>query len=96
MPWAHSDTILKLQACWRNDPSIPNWRKDKMIALTELLQKRAADCRGNLSRVQLYYPEDCNDYDAFRTVTNALDALVIPTSGEGFIARNFGKAKDIE
>ncbi len=96
MPWGNSDSILKLQAYWRDDPRIPNWRKDKMIALTELLQKRAADCRNNLANVQLYYPEDCDDYDAFRTVTNAFDALVIPTSGDGLIARNFGKAKDIE
>ena len=96
MPWANIGSLAQLKASWRDDRTIPDWRMAEMFALVELLQKRAEDNHNNLDGVQLFYPEDCRDYDAFQSVANALDALVIPTSGEGYIARNFGKCKDIE
>ena len=96
MPWADSGLFAKMKTHWQNDPTIPAWKREKMFALTDVLQKRAADNRNGLKGAQLFYPEDCDDYDAFMTVTHALDALVIPTSGEGYIARCFGEFNDAE
>ena len=95
MPRADYGELAQLQTRWENDPYIPNWKKVELTKLLDILRKRAEDNRGKLNLVQLYYPDDCHNYDVFIMVVHALDALMIPTSN-GYIARDFGAYSEIE
>ena len=96
MPWANPGGLDQLRDHWRSNPYIPEWKKDSMNALIDIIQRKAADNHGSLKSIQLYYPEDCREYDVFISVANVLDALVIPTSGDGLIMRDIGEYRDFE
>ena len=82
--------LAHLQDRWRNDPGIPRWKKDGMVGLVDKLRQKVSDNHYNLDGIELYFPEDCNNYDVFMSVSYALDALVIPRSN-GCCMREFGK-----
>lgn len=89
MPKVDYGDLAHMQERWKNNPTIPVWKRDHMNALMSKFKSKVADNHGDSDGVELYYPEDCNDYDAFMTVACALDALVIPRS-DGCVMRMFG------
>ena len=93
MARANYGDITHLQERWKNEPGIPGWKKSGMIALVDKLKRKFADNHDETSGVELYFPEDCNNYDVFITVAYALDALAVPTSS-GYIMREFGEYKE--
>lgn len=93
MPRFNYGNLSHIQERWRNDPNIPNWKRDGMVALTDKLKRKIADNHGEPSGVELYYPEECSSYDVFMTVAFALDALVVPRS-IGYTMRCFGDYRD--
>ena len=96
MAQANLAALAWMQESWKHESGIPGWKKDAMIALTNKLRRRIEDNHNELDGVELYYPEDCNNYDVFITVAYALDALVVPT-GNGGIMRKFGEyGEDVE
>ena len=90
MAQANLGVLIRLQEHWQKCDGIPRWKKDGMIALTNKLKRRLADNRNELDGVELYFPEDCDNYDVFMTVAYALDAFVVP-SGNGCTMRKFGE-----
>ena len=95
MPRLDYGELARLESRWKDNPCISGATKVDMLALTEVLRKKAADTHNDLDGVELYFPGDCRNYDAFMTVANALNALVVPT-GNGFTARHIGDYTDIE
>ena len=58
-------TLAWMQENWKRESGIPSWKKDAMITLTNKLRRRVEDNHNELDGVELYYPEDCTNYDAF-------------------------------
>ena len=88
--------LAHLKTLWRNNPMIPEWKKEGMVILLDTFLKKVADNNNEIDGVQLYFPQDCHEYDVFMSVVNALDALVIPTSGDCLVASHFGKYSEFE
>ena len=95
MPRLDYGELAGLETQWKNNPCISGATKVDILALTEVLRKKAADNHNDLSGLELYFPMDCRNYDAFMTVANALNALVIP-AGNGYTARHLGEKSGIE
>ena len=95
MPRLDGGELASLETQWKNNPCISGATKVDILALADVLRRKAADNHNSLDGLELYFPSDCRNYDAFMIIVNAFNALVIPT-GNGYIARCLSIKNGIE
>lgn len=96
MTTANAKNLASLRERWQGDPMIPRWKKDGMILLAHKLEARVRNSEDahDKVRVELYYPEDCTNYDVFMTVSCALEARVLARADGGLVMKHFGKCPE--
>lgn len=86
------ENIVFYQDQWIKQSGMPQNKKDSLIALSNILMHKAIDNNHKIDGIKLFYPEDCDNRDAFMSFANACDAFVHPKGdGKGLVMRDFGK-----
>ena len=76
------DSIVSKQEHWKS-ANLPESMVKDMVALSNRLMHKLIDNGHDLEGVRLFYPEDCDNYEAFSAVAYALDACVTTKKAYG-------------
>ena len=87
------DSLVSTQEHWKQ-MNIPDWKKSGMIALVNVLMHRLIDNNHDIEKVELQYPEDCDNFDVFRDVAYGLSAFVTKRDSGGLAMNGFGHCRD--
>lgn len=77
------EALLDTQEFWLESEGLSQQQKDGFIVLSNLLMERTKEKQGELDDVELYYPEDFQDFEIFTDFAFALSAYVVAIEGPG-------------